>query len=112
MLTIIPSHERRHHYDTTIKVPANISEEERKRLDGLAQLCLGHYSRAIDAYNFTEARGKKCWALFVAGFSVIDNRKKGSLSRLTHSTHRRVFNLSQAMIASVLIEKSRVPELE
>lgn len=111
MLTITQSRIRKNLNDASIQIPPETSEADRERLAAIAKFCFGHYARATDSWLFTETRGRKCWLLFTAGFSVDASqvKKAANLMCLRHPIRRARFNMSTAVTAALLMAEARVP---
>jgi len=104
MLTLHSSSIRTRHKDARITVPPEMSEANRARLASLARICFGHYSPGPDYYTFTEVRGRKCWALFQAGFSAVPGAIKANKSCLVHPSRKAKFSMSDALAACKVAE--------
>lgn len=70
-------------------------EMDQPRLGRLAAVFYGHL--AADQYIFTEARGKKCWELYQAGFDSIGQSAKADRHCIKHPDIPRVLRVAEAL---------------
>lgn len=83
--------------EARITIPADTTPEDRARLDALAHVFWGRRVRQPDSYVFTEARGRKCFALWQAGFSAVPVPSVNHRACITHPRNRKILTISEAM---------------
>lgn len=96
MLTIYPIPSN-HTLQSRITIPADTTAEDRARLDALAPAFWGKRVSQPDSYVFTEARGRKCWQLWKAGFSAVPVPSVNHRACITHPRTRKTLTISEAM---------------
>lgn len=96
MLTIYPVPGSRT-LEARITIPADTTPEDRARLDALAHVFWGRRVQQTDSYVFTEARGRKCWQLWQAGFSAVPVPSINHRACITHPRSEKIMTISQGM---------------
>lgn len=101
MLTITPTNNTV--AEARITVPPETTPEDRARLVSLVEIFYGHHVRGQDAYVFTEARGRKCFALWKAGFTATPPNTKNHRCAIRHPAIRGSLNISTAIKMVALV---------
>ena len=97
MLTIHPN-TRSSASQAKITPSPETSAADLERLDGLARVFSAHKSeRPHLCYIFTESRGKKCWALYQAGFYASGPLCKESRYCISHAKSPKPMLISHAL---------------
>ena len=94
MLTIIKQ-PRGNQFDATITLPDSTIVSDVERFCRLAKVFYGHHSPE-GHWIFTEMRGRKCLALWKAGFDARWENAKYDRRCISHPRHGKLFSVSQA----------------